>query len=217
MGVLVWGSTNCILGWAVSRFGLLGLHANIPSYPILNYFGVIFVLIGGILISFIKPTVKHHLENVPTTASSVISTETNQETVESNLIPEDVINIQPQNEVPLNRLQANKVKIGAIIFSALAGICYGLTFVPVIYIQETRKSSLIHQKMRWITHSHIIRVFMQPQHLFYSSIWYTNKILLLSIVKRYSRPFFAGLNWSIAQLAWFFANDVLSQSISFPI
>lgn len=61
MGILVWGrenffknffkslntgTTNCLLGWAVSRFGLIGLNANIPHYPIVNYFGVIFVLIG---------------------------------------------------------------------------------------------------------------------------------------------------------------------------
>lgn len=46
MGVLLWGTTNCLFGWASSRFGLFGLKKNVPSNVVLNYAGLIFILCG---------------------------------------------------------------------------------------------------------------------------------------------------------------------------
>ena len=46
MGVLIWNVTNCLFGWASSRFGLFGLKANIPNNVALNYAGLALIL-GG--------------------------------------------------------------------------------------------------------------------------------------------------------------------------
>ena len=46
MGILVWGTVNCVVGWACGRFGLFGTKATIPSSPVINYLGLIMVVIG---------------------------------------------------------------------------------------------------------------------------------------------------------------------------
>uniref|UniRef100_A0A1I7YBK6 SPW repeat-containing protein n=1 Tax=Steinernema glaseri TaxID=37863 RepID=A0A1I7YBK6_9BILA len=59
MGILIWGTTNCLLGWASGRFGLFGINATVPNSPMLNYFGLMLVIVGGVMFSQIRPTPKH--------------------------------------------------------------------------------------------------------------------------------------------------------------
>jgi hypothetical protein len=46
MGILVWGTVNCIVGWATGRFGLFGINPSIPEYPVVNYLGLLMVVVG---------------------------------------------------------------------------------------------------------------------------------------------------------------------------
>ena len=46
LGVLIWGTINCVVGWATSRYGLFGLQKVVPNSEIANYIGVLMVLIG---------------------------------------------------------------------------------------------------------------------------------------------------------------------------
>jgi hypothetical protein len=46
LGVLIWGSVNCVVGWAVGRFGLFGTNPSVPDHQIMNYAGLIFVVVG---------------------------------------------------------------------------------------------------------------------------------------------------------------------------
>ncbi|XP_023579467.1 transmembrane protein 144 isoform X2 [Octodon degus] len=39
LGILIWGSFNALTGWASSRFGWFGIHAEEVSKPVLNYIG----------------------------------------------------------------------------------------------------------------------------------------------------------------------------------
>ncbi|KAK5985889.1 Transmembrane protein [Trichostrongylus colubriformis] len=54
IGILIWNITNCLTGWAGGRFGLFGMKANPPASEILNYGGLVCVIIGGILFSRVK-------------------------------------------------------------------------------------------------------------------------------------------------------------------
>nr|CAD2137477.1 unnamed protein product [Meloidogyne enterolobii] len=47
MGILIWGTVNCVVGWATGRFGLFGVNASTPSSPNLNYLGLVFVIVGN--------------------------------------------------------------------------------------------------------------------------------------------------------------------------
>ncbi|KAK6037931.1 hypothetical protein COOONC_24564, partial [Cooperia oncophora] len=57
MGMLIWGATNCVCGWAVGRFGLFGVHASVPDHPLLNYLGLSMVILGGVFFSQLRPSV----------------------------------------------------------------------------------------------------------------------------------------------------------------
>ncbi|KAK6027276.1 hypothetical protein OSTOST_06691, partial [Ostertagia ostertagi] len=70
MGMLIWGATNCVCGWAVGRFGLFGVKATIPALPLLNYLGLSMVIVGGVFFSQIRPSV-----SIPSSVEHVIADE----------------------------------------------------------------------------------------------------------------------------------------------
>ncbi|WKY06948.1 hypothetical protein Q1695_006824 [Nippostrongylus brasiliensis] len=56
VGALLWNSTTCIVGWAVTRFGLFGNPQQLPSNNVLNIIGVVMICIAGCFFA----TIKHH-------------------------------------------------------------------------------------------------------------------------------------------------------------
>lgn len=54
LGMLIWNTTNCLSGWAVSHFGLFGVKARPAPNLFLNYVGLILVSIGGGLFTMVK-------------------------------------------------------------------------------------------------------------------------------------------------------------------
>ncbi|VDM58836.1 unnamed protein product [Angiostrongylus costaricensis] len=118
MGMLIWGVTNCVTGWAVGRFGLFGINASIPTSPLLNYFGLLLVIIGCVFFSQMRPT------------AFVVTNEDNFGFEESGLDRDD-----PENSPLLNQdepvtVGRNDKRILAIFVALVAGIFYGVTFVP---------------------------------------------------------------------------------------
>ncbi|KAH8066177.1 carbohydrate transmembrane transporter [Aureococcus anophagefferens] len=45
LGLLIWGATNMVVGWASGRYGLFGLDKDAIANPALNYVGVALVLV----------------------------------------------------------------------------------------------------------------------------------------------------------------------------
>ncbi|XGW16626.1 hypothetical protein V3C99_001797 [Haemonchus contortus] len=172
MGMLIWGTTNCVCGWSVGRFGLFGVKAFVPAMPLLNYLGLVMVIIGGFFFSQLRPTV-----STPTAEEIVIVEES------SRPVRGDSDEDSPllASTVPVG-LDRRTKRLIAVMVALMAGIFYGVTFVPVIYMQD------------------------HPEQ---NNPVVNNKITGPSLL--------AGCMWAIAQTSWFFANDNLSQSISFPI
>ncbi|KAK6010315.1 hypothetical protein OSTOST_24659 [Ostertagia ostertagi] len=56
VGSLLWNTVTCIIGWAVSRFGLFGSLKKVPYDNVMNIIGVVVVCIGGCFFA----TIKHH-------------------------------------------------------------------------------------------------------------------------------------------------------------
>lgn len=46
LGILIWNSTNCLIGWAIGTFGFMGIKARPANNPWLSYAGLFFVFIG---------------------------------------------------------------------------------------------------------------------------------------------------------------------------
>ncbi|VDL72391.1 unnamed protein product [Nippostrongylus brasiliensis] len=56
VGSLLWNTVTCIVGWAVSRFGLFGSLMKVPYDNVMNIIGVVVVCVGGCFFA----TLKHH-------------------------------------------------------------------------------------------------------------------------------------------------------------
>lgn len=65
LGLLIWGSTNMLIGWASGTFGLFGLKARHVATPWLNYLGLVVALISLSLYIFIKPAEPKAKEEIP--------------------------------------------------------------------------------------------------------------------------------------------------------
>ncbi|KAH7731322.1 hypothetical protein AAVH_00220 [Aphelenchoides avenae] len=173
MGVLIWGSVNCVVGWASGRFGLFGIHASEPASPILNYFGLALVVAGGTLFSQVR----------------------------SNVTPEP----KPDEEGP--PVESTPPLATALGCRCLPGICYGLTFVPVIYIQDNP------EKFNNPPKAAIDYAFSH-----YAGVYLTSTtVLVIYLAFTQNRPFVKSQDYCAITLRRFVANDALSQAITFPI
>ncbi|VDO69382.1 unnamed protein product [Haemonchus placei] len=64
IGFLVWGAMQIIVGWSVARFGLFGfLEATEVKHNLINYIGIIIVLVSGVLFIFVKHDEKEKEKN----------------------------------------------------------------------------------------------------------------------------------------------------------
>ncbi|CAI5437841.1 unnamed protein product [Caenorhabditis angaria] len=62
LGILIWNSVSCLTGWATARYGLFGVAKSVPNSEIMNYVGVVILVIGSLFYLFIKSTLHHHHE-----------------------------------------------------------------------------------------------------------------------------------------------------------
>ncbi|VDK60523.1 unnamed protein product [Anisakis simplex] len=47
LALLIWNTVSCIMGWATSRFGLFGTLPEPPKSDLLNYLGLVLLVIGS--------------------------------------------------------------------------------------------------------------------------------------------------------------------------
>ncbi|KJH52448.1 hypothetical protein DICVIV_01293 [Dictyocaulus viviparus] len=191
---------------SISRFGLFGVNAHFPTLPFLNYFGLLLVIIGGIAFSRIRPNVDTvTIDNDLSIEENVLPREDTEES--SSLLNHDMsIAVGCRNK-----------RIFAIFAALVAGVFYGITFVPVIYMQDhpdmfpgTSRNGLTY------VFSHYCGIFITATLLFALYIVYSNN--RPAVNSHIIGPsLMAGCMWGIAQSSWFVANDNLSQSVTFPI
>ncbi|CAI4231171.1 unnamed protein product [Auanema sp. JU1783] len=198
LGMLIWGITNCIAGWATGRFGLFGINPTIPSMPVLNYFGLLLVIVGGFLFSQVRSQCRN-AEDLP---------EEGDDESEDENTP-----LVQAERYDMNR-RCRYIAIGAAL---VAGLFYGITFLPVIYIQDHPDlyPGSSSQGLDYVF-SHFTGIFATSTVAF-----------LIYVLASKNRPsvnarligpsFLSGIMWAIAQSSWFVANDNISQAVSFPI
>ncbi|KAI6201646.1 hypothetical protein M3Y96_00864700 [Aphelenchoides besseyi] len=251
LGILIWGCVNCTVGWAVGRFGLFGTKASVPTSELMNYMGLVCVIIGGILFSQIKVTEPRKKSTVDDeeavsgpTPNVVVTTQAEVHApvpIQEAIVPREVVDGAEQHATGeievvdgertelVNQTQTgvdntrtgeqdrNSGRLIAILLSFVAGGCYGLTFTPVIYIQDNPQLYPSSPK------DAIDYVFSHYAGIYITSI----TVLIVYLSYKRNQPhvdpqiigpsLLAGLLWSIAQIAWFIANDSLSQAVTFPI
>lgn len=201
-GILVWASFNLLTGWASGRFGWFGIKPEIPGNPVLNYVGVVLCLVSAFVYMFMKT-------NVQTTVAQPINNEHSEE--DPLLSPRTV----PETDTMIyDRLSPVLKRIVGTLMAVVAGTLYGFNFTPVIAYKDNHPSA---------SQNGLDYVFAHFCGILLSSTGY---LIIYCLVMR-NKPriynqailpgIISGVMWGIADMAWFVANDKLSETISFPI
>lgn len=196
VGTLLWGTTGILVGWSNARFGIFGTTKEHVNNELMNYFGVIFIALSAVFYVFIK------VDNLSETESAE---------------RQPLIDINEPVVIEANfvdRLNPNIRKIFGITLAGLTGILYALTYIPYLYcIDNYDKSS----------QNGLDYIFSLFTGILITSFVY---FIVYSCVQR-NRPFvnhesilpaiISGFIWACANIAFLYANTVLSQAITFPI
>ncbi|CAJ0941843.1 unnamed protein product, partial [Mesorhabditis belari] len=211
LGMLIWGITNCVMGWASGRFGLFGIKATTPSIIWLNYFGLAAVVVGGVIFSQVKPTPRSASSDEWTTPSSASPSHT----VRGDDDPETPLISQHSSSSPV--AYRNQKRVISIATALVAGFLYGVTFVPVIYMQDNKDlyPDASDVGLDYVF-AHFNGIFVTSSIIFISYIAYSQNAPFMN-ASLVGPSLIAGTMWAIAQSSWFVANDNLSQAVTFPI
>ncbi|XP_030643575.1 transmembrane protein 144-like [Chanos chanos] len=207
LGVLVWASFSLLMGWASSRFGWFGIEPETVNKPVLNYCGAGLCLLSAIAFFFVKSDVQ-----TPTSGE------------ERPLLTDDTVTSEssgPADSSWVDTLGPRTKRIIGLSFATVAGVLYGTSFVPVLYI----KNHAADQNGTYTGASQFDLDYVFAQ---FSGIFLTSTVYFLiycgfkknqpKVFPRAILPGFAsGVMWAIATCCWFLANTYLSAVVSYPI
>uniref|UniRef100_A0A3Q3VS36 Uncharacterized protein n=1 Tax=Mola mola TaxID=94237 RepID=A0A3Q3VS36_MOLML len=205
LGVLIWGSSSLLMGWASSRFGWFGIAAEDVSRPILNYCGAGLCLLSGLIFFFVRSDVELH----PNSESTP-------------LLIDRVNSYGPISSEFWMDVSGPKTKkfIGCLL-AVVSGVLYGLFLVPVLYIKS--HSSSRDSVFQGASIYELDYVFALCSGTFLASTVYF-AIYCAAMKNRprvYGRAILPGLSagvmWTLGTYCWFLANNYLSAVITFPI
>ncbi|KAM6976918.1 LOW QUALITY PROTEIN: transmembrane protein 144-like [Aplochiton taeniatus] len=208
LGLLIWASFNLLIGWASSRFGWFGIGAEVVANPTLNYIGAGLCLLSALIFFFIKSDVSNQpssTEETPLLINSIVNTDGLQTL---------------DDEFWMDRLRPRTKRLFGISLAVVAGLLYGSSFIPVLYIK--RQALQPDSPYYGASQFDLDYVFAQFSGIFLASTFYF--LLYCAVMKNRPRvysnailPGFAsGLMWGVATCCWFLANTS-SPVVSFPI
>ncbi|KAI6243017.1 hypothetical protein M3Y99_00149200 [Aphelenchoides fujianensis] len=131
LAILLFNVTSCVVNYAVGTFGLFGTRARRPAVFWLSLVGMLLVVVGGVLISFVKTKPSElmaELERLsPNRASAVLP----------SLVPStDDCSLERGEAKPKTNCLKNFRKGIALVFALIAGTLYGVVQVPIIAIED---------------------------------------------------------------------------------
>eukprot|EP01137_Pigoraptor_chileana_P016558 Opistho-2@73499 len=210
LGMLIWGSTNLIGGWASGRFGLFGLDKQVPKNNVMNGLGVAICVVSIFVYMLVDSKGKE-------TKEAHYSPAQVQEESEALLYDKSSAaadNDAPSDESWVDKLNPTTKRILGYTLAAVAGLFYGFNFDPVQYIIDNRTGA--SQNGLDYVFSHFCGIFLTSTVYFLAYCAYMRN--RPKVYPRIILPaFISGVMWAIADTAWFIANQNLTQTISFPI
>jgi len=206
VGMLVWGSVQVTVGWAVARFGLFGTKKQTVHTEWMNYAGLILTIITGLILVFVKHEDPHQMH-----ISDAELELKNSDPTTNNVVKREYIRSDSDEG---GTFRMDKRKLFFLGLAVFLGILHGLMLTPIVYVQDSDTDH--SENVLDYIFSHFSAVFA------FSTIYF----VLYSAYKR-SRPFIAselvlpsvayGILWSIGMVLFIVANNELSQTVSFPI
>ncbi|XP_012687289.2 transmembrane protein 144a [Clupea harengus] len=206
LGLLIWASFNLLMGWASSRFGWFGINAEIVGKPVLNYTGAGLCFLSAIVFFFVK--------------SDVQRVRTAEETP---LLIDNTINSgdASSDDSWVDRLRPSTKRLVGFSMAVFAGLLYGSSFIPVLYIKDHADDPDSH--FHGASQFDLDYVFAQFSGIFLTSTVYF--LIYCAAMKNQPKVFskailpgfLSGIMWGAATCCWFLANHYLSAVVSFPI
>jgi hypothetical protein len=220
VGLLIWGTTSLLMGWATGRFGALGIKAQVPPTTtklVLNYASVVLAASSAIFFLFIKSTNAPHKPPYEATNGKQIPVESIK-TEAITLETEEVLD----TDFPfLNRLSNPVQKVLGCTLAGLAGAFYGTMFIPDQYIRDHPEKFIY--KNDFPSNNGLYYVRSQYSGLLLASIFY---FIVYCIFKR-NKPsinpaialpaMISGAMWAIANLGFIVAISSLKSAVAYPI
>ncbi|XP_062371945.1 transmembrane protein 144a isoform X2 [Sardina pilchardus] len=209
MGILIWNSFNLIMGWASSRFGWFGIKAEVVGNSALNYGGAALCFLSALVFFFVKSDIQslRRAEETPLLID--------------NTLNQDDVATSTSDDSWVDRLGPKTKRLVGSCMSVFAGVLYGCSFVPVLYMKAHADdpNSQFHGASKF----DLDYVFAQFSGILLTSTVY----FLIYCAAKKNKPivfpkailpgFASGIMWGIATCSWFLANHYLSPVISFPI
>ncbi|CAC70102.2 Transmembrane protein 144 [Caenorhabditis elegans] len=208
--ILIWSTVSCLTGWATTRYGLFGVPKGIPSSVILNYIGIIVLVVGSSFFLFIKshvyiPKKRNNSESL--TSGGEIPSKKSMATQSSE---EDDIVQHPHHVSPI-------VRIVCFLAAIFSGLFYGSMCTPVTFIQN-RPDLYPGAPTEGLPYLFSFFCGIMPMSTFvlviYSAVKKNNPSLPSYLVLP---SLFGGLLFAIGMGGFFIGNQKLSQTISYPI
>lgn len=188
IGYLLWNTVTCVVGWAVTRFGLFANPQQSPKSDWLNILGVVTVCVGGAIYAPIK--------HIPSKVRP------------APWMDEDYKTEFVVKEVPMTR------RIVCLFLTIFVGFLYGNFLTPINYIIANEPGS--HQDVRAYILSYCLGSFVTSTVIFFLYACVKKNTPLVNA--ELSMPsIISGILYGIAVTTFFMANQHLDQVIAYPI
>jgi hypothetical protein len=145
LGSLFWNIVGLVVGWANARYGWFGVNKETPTNSFLNYLGVAFA-IGSIAIFVLVET---DAQTVTKGSDDDVNYDGSDEEDEENQV---IVNNEYSNEdeevADYNSSQpqtSRAKKIIGILLSMFAGVMYGVSYTPILYVQSNYPNASLNQ------------------------------------------------------------------------
>ena len=217
MGLLLWGCTNMLTGWASGRFINHALFPDVPADTLqtewLNDLGVVLVLVALTLYTRIEPEPLEPTPEGMRPAGATHEDEQGSIAASNNILlqmPSADESAVPKATATSSGTATRLVGIG---LAMLSGIFYGSNFTPNTVLIAMHLGS--ENPLDYVF-SHFTGIFLASSFYFVAYCAY-----MRSAPRVYPRLILPGLLsgvvWAIAQTCWFLANNAVSMSVAFPI
>ncbi|KAL6738136.1 hypothetical protein Aduo_011716 [Ancylostoma duodenale] len=197
VGSLLWNTVTCIVGWAVSRFGLFGSLKKVPYDNVMNIIGVVVVCIGGCFFA----TIKHHPMKVRPAPWQI-----------KPQLPKSQSDLKKGEEIEVS----HTTRLIATLCTVFVGCLYGNMLTPVSYL--IMKNQTAGNPMHYTTFFFSFCV---------GAILTSTVIFMIYSGFRKNRPFInpeltlpslvSGLMYGAATCCFFIASEHLDPIVAYPI
>uniref|UniRef100_A0A7S2CIC8 Transmembrane protein 144 n=1 Tax=Florenciella parvula TaxID=236787 RepID=A0A7S2CIC8_9STRA len=233
LGLLLWGSTNMLLGWASGTFGFFGIEKSDISNVALNYAGVAVAVIALFMYMFVETeSTDKPAEDSGSLNSNLLDDEGDAPYANKSNDLEGGVDANGRSVSTAAKEAGASKKLLGITMALVAGVFFGFNFDPVEMLKRTKSDDGEEAAPGWTSNTQdhspdsIDYVFSHFSGIFLTSSVYFIMYLVYHHFQGttpYIKPeltlpaFMSGFGWAIADIAWFVGNDNLSLAVAFPV